>query len=642
MTVSGRASRATLDFSASAPGASSFLTFTGQSAGQLPSYYTVNGQDFAAYSSTAGVAAVTNYQVNTFASGGNVKIDPSVAIPAAPTSVGSVAIDTLNLAAGNSSINIVQNGGIVTLNSGGLIKSGTGSAVLGGNSVPGGAPGFLTSNSGELDVFVKGGPSNLPLTYAGQIIGNLDLVKSGGGTLVLGSGATDAYSNAFTGTVYVNGGLLLLNKADGTNAIPGSVNVNGGTPHAGAAEPDRADGKSRAELGRISGRRSTADGVELHQRRGNFLDRHGAVHCYRERRPWRFVHRWKPRRSHGVGGNRHAEFRLEHRRRRRDRRLHDLEAQRRNKRHQRNSLRSLRRSAFPAGASLTLNAGATPGKLLFSGGSPLTVSSASTTASILSSAPTNPGMIDLLGHRADINVGAGVSLAGTGGTISPDLLITAKLTNGALQKLGPGVLRLGAANSYAGGTTIAAGVLEITDPAALGTGTVFFGGGSGGSGLRVVTDSGMFVQSTLSAIGSTANVDAVTKSVNAVAVTLGATTLGPGLNVTGSSSNINLHFGKVGVPVTLSSSVVVNNTTPVFFDGAINGGSTMVFTKTGAGAITFTGTDANNYGSTVVNQGLLVLAKSPGTVAAGAMTINDGMVQLRHERSDCARQRFWG
>ncbi len=197
----------------------------------MPSYYTINGQDFATYSAASGVVPVSDYQVNTFA-GVNVKIDPSAT--GVPASVSDVTIGTLNLATGNTgaSISILQNGGTITLSSGGLIKSGSGSAVLGGNIIVTGAPGALTSTTGELDVFVDGGglpPGTPGLTYAGQIVGDMDLLKSGSGTLVIGAGAADTYSNTFTGTLYVNGGTVILNKADGTNAVPGAVQVNGGT-----------------------------------------------------------------------------------------------------------------------------------------------------------------------------------------------------------------------------------------------------------------------------------------------------------------------------------------------------------------------------------------------------------------------------
>ena len=60
--------------------------------------------------------------------------------------------------------------------------------------------------------------------------------------------------------------------------------------------------------------------------------------------------------------------------------------------------------------------------------------------------------------------------------------------NGSLTKMGSGLLALSAANSYAGGTVIQAGTLQVGNSAALGTGPVTFDGGklqAGANGLAL-------------------------------------------------------------------------------------------------------------------------------------------------------------
>lgn len=66
------------------------------------------------------------------------------------------------------------------------------------------------------------------LVFGNTIKGSVALNKQGSGTLVFGSGASDTQENQLLGTNSVSAGTLLLNKADGTNAVAVSLAVSGG------------------------------------------------------------------------------------------------------------------------------------------------------------------------------------------------------------------------------------------------------------------------------------------------------------------------------------------------------------------------------------------------------------------------------
>jgi fibronectin-binding autotransporter adhesin len=74
------------------------------------------------------------------------------------------------------------------------------------------------------------GASNASTALQGDFSGTGTLKKVGTGTLTIGGGAADTAANldSFMG-VTVAGGIVALNKADGTNAVAGPVVVSGGT-----------------------------------------------------------------------------------------------------------------------------------------------------------------------------------------------------------------------------------------------------------------------------------------------------------------------------------------------------------------------------------------------------------------------------
>lgn len=75
------------------------------------------------------------------------------------------------------------------------------------------------------------GAGNTDTTFAGGFIGAGTLAKTGTGTFTLGAGASDNMNaNKSTGLSFaVSAGTLALNKAEGSNALAGALQINGGS-----------------------------------------------------------------------------------------------------------------------------------------------------------------------------------------------------------------------------------------------------------------------------------------------------------------------------------------------------------------------------------------------------------------------------
>ncbi len=206
-----RAPGATVDFE----GNGNIFFAGGLADGQaLGGWATVNGANFAKYSSTYGIIpfAPTDYTVNSFTPGANVKLIPSVTMPPVPGSVGTVSINSLNITADIAGVAVNQNPGTtLTLANGGLLKAGSYPATMSG--------GILNSSSGEINISVSGGP----LTISSQLAGPFLLTERGSGTLTL----SGSIANAYTGFTLISGNLNLSNPAY-VPAIPGNLNISGG------------------------------------------------------------------------------------------------------------------------------------------------------------------------------------------------------------------------------------------------------------------------------------------------------------------------------------------------------------------------------------------------------------------------------
>lgn len=161
---------------------------------------------------------------------------------------------------------------------------------------------------------------------------------------------------------------------------------------------------------------------------------------------------------------------------------------------------------------------------------------------------------------------------------------------GALTKWGDGTLTLAAANTYSGGTILAAGTLAAGDDAALGTGTLQLAGG------------------TLTASGGARTL--------ANAVTLTADTTLGGAQALTFAGNWTLAKNR---------DLTVANSAPTTISGSIGeAGGSRGLAKYGAGMLVLTG--ANTYtGGTLIAEGTVKINNTTGSAfGTGAVTIANG------------------
>ena len=284
------------------------------------------------------------------------------------------------------------------------------------------------------------------------------------------------------------------------------------------------------------------------------------------------------------------------------------------------------------------------------------------------------------GGRAQLTLGAGTtlfvqttdatdmgSIEGTG-TVrfgsSSDVLLTVGANNrttifggvinggnvrGAIEKVGTGTWTLSGINTYAGGTTITAGTLSISDDRNLGSasGGLTFGGGI----LRTTADLTMSRATTLNAAGTfevaagtTLTHDGVisgaaglTKTGSGTLILAGSntymdgTTISQGVLAVSADANLGAAAGGVviasatayvpssgaGVTSTLRTTADVSSSRTINFDGF--GGRI----DTASGTLTLTGTLTGGGGATFVKQGagiLVLTGNSSGPLPASGFT----------------------
>ena len=172
-------------------------------------YATVNGSDFAGLTNTTYLTNYTGYDT------GAETAWTSTADNAAPTVdqtlTAARTINSLKLADG---IDVAQAGVTLTLQSGGLLSTGTNAVSISGGTL-------TTGNSNELIVhaYNSGGT-----TISSTITGTGGLTKSGADSLTLSGTA----ANTYTGVTTVNAGTLDLAKSDGVTAVAGDLTVGDG------------------------------------------------------------------------------------------------------------------------------------------------------------------------------------------------------------------------------------------------------------------------------------------------------------------------------------------------------------------------------------------------------------------------------
>jgi fibronectin-binding autotransporter adhesin len=231
------------------------------------------------------------------------------------------------------------------------------------------------------------------------------------------------------------------------------------------------------------------------------------------------------------------------------------------------------------------------------------------------------GTLTLTGANAftgSTNINSGTLQVGNGGTTgtlgvsdvsnnaalvfnrSNDLTVANTIFgSGTVTKLGAGTLTLTATNSYAGVTTISAGVLQIGD-----------GGTAGTLGSNGVTNNGTLtfnrsddvsVGNIISGSGGLTQAGGGTLTLTATNTYSGVTTISSGVLQVGNGGTAGT-LGTGGV--TNNASLVYNRSDAVTVSNAISGVGGL--TQNGAGSLTLTG--ANTYtGDTLVNAGTVQL-----------------------------------
>jgi fibronectin-binding autotransporter adhesin len=230
------------------------------------------------------------------------------------------------------------------------------------------------------------------------------------------------------------------------------------------------------------------------------------------------------------------------------------------------------------GSTLTLNSDNTvAGKLLLDGN--VTTFASSTTSTIASGlANTNPGTIDLDGGTRTFTTADGAA--------ATDMNISAVIVNGGFTKAGAGLLDLSGANTYADGTTVDAGTLQVS-----GSGTL---GASTGS---------------LTVNGGTVDLNGTSQNVGAL---------------NGSSGTVLNNANSTSSTITVGNGDATGSYAGVLADNSGTGG-TLAFTKVGTGTQTLTG--ANTYsGDTNINAGVLLVnnASGSGTGTSAVFVTNSG------------------
>jgi len=188
-------------------------------------------------------------------------------------------------------------------------------------------------------------------------------------------------------------------------------------------------------------------------------------------------------------------------------------------------------------------------------------------------------------RAAEVTGGAGIALANF--DISGSMAFAPRLTGSlAVTKLGKGALTLGGNNSYSGGTTLTAGILNINSANAIGTGALSISGpttinNTSGTAVTLATNNAQNWNANLSFAGS---------------------------------NDLNLGVGAV----TMAGSRTVTVTAKTLAVGGVISGTGSV-TKAGAGALTLSGSNGFS-GGVVLQAGTLNLGNAHA-LGGGALTI---------------------
>jgi autotransporter-associated beta strand protein len=271
-----------------------------------------------------------------------------------------------------------------------------------------------------------------------------------------------------------------------------------------------------------------------------------------------------------------------------------------------------------AANTVTLQAASgAPGKLLLGGDVAFTGTDGTAGLNTGDVAVTQTaGLLDLGGASRTFSVNDGLAAV--------DLAVSAKIANGSIVKGGPGTLRLDSPNTFAGGTKVSAGTLEVIDPAALGSGPVTLSDAT----LSLKSDAAVppaFASNVTVNGDANIRVDRISVGTSGVlklgTVSVGGTRLG----ITGANRSLEV------AGLALSATPTLDVSVPLVINGTVSESAPgQGFTKsTGTAKLTLAGTTANTYtGVTRVNAGSLELNKPEGVVAVpGDLQIFGGSVR---------------
>jgi autotransporter-associated beta strand protein len=213
---------------------------------------------------------------------------------------------------------------------------------------------------------------------------------------------------------------------------------------------------------------------------------------------------------------------------------------------------------------------------------------------------------------------------GVAGTNTAANVITGVISNGtstvAISKSGAGRWALQGANTFSGGVTISAGILEARNNAALGTGTVTLAGGT----LQAAGASDITITNNIVAQASTTS----TLSSNGRNLTINGNISGSGAINRGApptATGVILGGNNSGYTGTFTQNAAANATVRFSNANAGSAGASWVFQNTTAGRTTldFAGTGTISFGSLTGNGHIQANTSGTKTISAGALGLND-------------------
>ncbi|MGC4071894.1 MAG: autotransporter-associated beta strand repeat-containing protein [Nibricoccus sp.] len=191
--------------------------------------------------------------------------------------------------------------------------------------------------------------------------------------------------------------------------------------------------------------------------------------------------------------------------------------------------------------------------------------------------------------------------------------------NAGFTKAGSGQLILSGANTFTGAVNVNAGTLTLRNQSALGDNSTW--GNTVASGATLALENNITVKEggfTFSGTGD-GGVGAL-RNVSGSNTLNSAIALGAATTFVSDSGTLTLTGGNIDA----SQALTLNGAGNITIDSSLQG--TASVTKTGAGTLTYSGSSTNVFsGTTTVNAGTLVLAKSSGAEAISSnLTINNG------------------